>query len=379
MPYDVHLEKLPAGIAAEHFEAGDVANIIVSSFISDENGMFFYKFLDNFSSQFLGPFTQSGRSLSQIDHCLVLINKNKHAKVYVNELQIGLNLIIKREAKAGEGINKLDVAGLIEVFFNQITLPQDNGIIFYFSVGWKRGLFFDFRPLHEPDAALGEIGNKLARYFEYLLFQEIYTVEPSVWDELYKLGWFPFISILDGNFENLLLRVADKQPIDSTEQMIINSFDGDKISQLLEKFRKKQFLNHHIDIIAVGIERYQEGDYVSSINNIWPRVEGILTLTYTKHNKNSNQYKLLENMSQAVANELISPTIFLPYQFKEYLQRYYFKNYSLRKQQFDLSRHSIGHGTSKSGEYSQKRALLGILMIDQLSYYLSLEKTQISN
>lgn len=376
MPYEVTLKHLPAGVASSTADENEMVDIVERAFVTDANGIFFYKCLEGFESPYLTPFLQSGGVVSTIDHCLILLDKTKKATVYVNELQIGLEIIPKRDIKKGETVNKLDIAGLRKLFLTDISIPEDNGIIFYFSVGWKRGFFFDFRPLRDPNVKLENIDRTLATYFEYLLFNEIYSIEESLWDQVYSLGWFPFISIIDQKFERLLDRIGDNRPIEKTEQSIIESFDENKLNQILTRLEKQSFLKQHIAFIRVGIERYLDGDYISAINNIWPRVEGILQLAFTNKKKSLNQDALLENMSEVVANDLVSPSIFFPQQFRDYLRKFYFKNYSIKNKQFSVSRHSIGHGVSDASEYDQKRALLGILMVDQLSYYLALDKGQ---
>jgi hypothetical protein len=74
------------------------------------------------------------------------MQKPTRATIYINELDILTEVVPKREFQAGERVGKEDIAGITELKFANVTIPEDNAIIFYFCVGWRRGIFFDFRP-----------------------------------------------------------------------------------------------------------------------------------------------------------------------------------------------------------------------------------------
>jgi hypothetical protein len=303
-----------------------------------------------------------------------LLEKPNKAIVYTNELEILLDFISKRDVKIGDGVAKDDIAGVIGLRFNNVSVPNDNGIIFYFSVGWRRGLFFDFRP-NSSDEKLENLSRLLGIFYETLLFPEIYALNKDVLDKLYDTGWFPFISLPVDMLEPLILRIAEGRSTARTESNLIEHYNTSELTKLTEKFRKQTFLEHHILVLEKGIENYLQGDYISSINNIWPRIEGILRFAYTGNKKRPYQDDLLENLRDLVANRSVSPSVFFPDRFRDYLLRYYFKNFDVPKGILDVSRHSIGHGVSDTTTYDRKRALLGILMIDQLTYYLRLRQT----
>lgn len=370
MRYEINLENLPAGYAAESVDKGETLKVINKDFLTTENGQIFFKCLEGFESKFLRPFVQDGANkVSTIDHCLVLIDKNKKATVYINELDFIGKMIPKRDIQKGEPILKRDIAGIIELYFKDLSIPKDNGIAFYFSIGWRRGFFFDYRPL-KSEIKLENIEKELAEIYQYLLFSELYSIKKEIWDEIYSLGWFPFISIIGGRFEKFVSGFTPKGFIKTFEDEIINYVNKDKLTELLEKWRKQNFLATHITVLEKGIERYFAKDYISSINNTWPRIEGILRYAYTKGNEKVGQSILLENMEDIVANKSISPSLFFPNEFRNYLLKFYFKDFSIKDEVLDVSRHSIGHGVSDVTKYDQKHALLGILIVDQLSYYL---------
>lgn len=299
------------------------------------------------------------------------------AVVYINELKIIIDTVTKRTASAGELVTKQDIAGIASLRFDNVPIPDQNGLIFYFSVGWKRGIFFDFRPNTSGGHKLENINRQLGAFFEALLFYEIHSIKKETWDKVSAEGWFPFVSLLGyEEFKGLVDRISEGKPLDKREEIIINLFSPEKLLAIQDEFRQSEVLKPHIPFLQTGIERYLVGDYISAISNIWPRIEGILIDAYTGGKKRLSQTILADNIKDVVANQSISPHVFFPERFREYLLSFYFRDFDLQAGQPGVSRHSIGHGVSSSETYTQKYALLGILIVDQLSYYLTIRKTQ---
>ena len=63
-------------------------------------------------------------------------------------------------------------------------------------------------------------------------------------------------------------------------------------------------------------------------------------------------------------------SLLLPEQFLDYLRNCYFKDFDLSSSDVELSRHSVSHGAAKPDSYTRSRALQGILVLDQLFYFL---------
>lgn len=348
-----------------------------SGFFTDEHGRAFYDMVDYLESGYLQPYRMIGHPVSTIDHCLVLMdNADDTVTVYINELEIITKVITKTDITVGEIISKEHIGGVLSLSFNNATIPDTNGVIFYFHVDWKRGIFFDFRPNASPLNKLENVSRRLAELYEMLLFYEIYSVSEGTWDKANAEGWFPFIALLDNReLKGLIDRLDEGKPIEKREALILDSIDQESLDKLATKFSQLPFLEPHSAILSAGIERYLAGDYISAINNIWPRIEGILRYVY--HGKDKpTQGKLVDNIRELVANKSISPYIFFPDRFRNYLLNFYFRAFDLATKQLNVSRHSIGHGVSSSETYTRKYALLGILIVDQLSYYVSSAKRE---
>lgn len=99
-------------------------------------------------------------------------------------------------------------------------------------------------------------------------------------------------------------------------------------------------------------------------------MEGVLRFLYTGKEPKPSQKKLLENMKEVLINRTVPPLSYLPALFEEYLRTFYYRDFTLNKSAVDLARHSHSHGVSSSQDYDRKKALVGLLMIDQLFYYI---------
>jgi hypothetical protein len=374
MPYEIEVEHLPAGIAASSGDEGNQIQVIERDFASDVNGQWFYYYLEGLESLFLAPYIKKGALVSLIDHCLVLMHKPNKATVYINELEIVTEAISKRPINVGEEIRRDDIAGITSLKFSNVPIQPNNGIAFYFSVGWRRGFFFDFRPNYS-DVELGNIERELGNFYEFLLFYEIHSFQKEVWENLYSCGWFPFLAIPVELLKVLMYRVSEGRALTAAEKAIFDYFDRSRILGLLEKFRKQSCLVPHFEFLEAGINRYIEGDYISCISTVWPRIEGILRYAFDASSGHTRQGVLVDRMKDVIANQHISPKVYFPERFRDYLLAFYFKDFDLPNGKVGLSRNSDAHGVSDPKTYHSKNALLGILMVDQLTYYLQLRKS----
>ena len=64
-------------------------------------------------------------------------------------------------------------------------------------------------------------------------------------------------------------------------------------------------------------------------------------------------------------------TLFLPSEFGAYLAEFYFHNFNIDPgdKEDTISRHTHAHGVSDSNAYTQEKALIYLLIFDQIAYY----------
>lgn len=368
MRYELFLDRIPSGFSLTTADPNETVEVASKAFLTDSNGSIFYAVLDSFTELFLGQFIEKGNRVSTIDNCLVLLGKSGNARVYVNDLNYLVKTVVKTDINRGDFISRSDIAGISEFLPVDVEISKDEAVFLFFSVGWRRGLFFDLEPL-VANASLESLGFELAGYYEYLIFTDIFSVNDEVWQSLFELGWFPFVSIVNETFSRLLARIKDKQSTELTEGLLIDSVKVNDLKNIVDKYTKISSLAYHSRIVEAAVERYLSGDYVSSINCSYPRIEGILQLDIVQTPERLGQKKLVEKMEQRLGEQAGTPNLFLPKLFKNYLSIFYFRDFVISTKDFKISRHSIGHGVSNPEDYSQKTALIGLLILDQLTYY----------
>src|SRR5208337_2416709 len=169
MPFEVKLEKPFAGFAVDSALPGEQVLIQTSGFRTSSEGDPFIRILEGLSQHVLpnGSILPCG-----VHHFLIVAAPDGRLTIYVNELDIRLLIQARRAREAGEVVWSTDIADIVEVNIG-VDIPTDHGVCLLFSVGWRKGLYFDFVPL-SPERQLRnyQIGPVLGAAWSALMFQE---------------------------------------------------------------------------------------------------------------------------------------------------------------------------------------------------------------
>ena len=155
MSVEIDLENPPAGYLLSSVKEGEEAQIAYREFTSTEDGQHFIQRLEGLPNDILQRLP-SQILPSQVDHLLAICRRDGKADVYVNELDIHMNIRLARSIKAGEEVLKRDIVDIEDIKLG-VQIPDDAGVLFVFSVGWRKGLFYDFEPIGGPDPPLRPI------------------------------------------------------------------------------------------------------------------------------------------------------------------------------------------------------------------------------
>lgn len=361
------------GFSLDSAKRGSKINVIQRGFITDYNGDFFYTALDQISELFLFPWFKNGHYESEIQNCLIQITKDNKILVNLNfpvQMDILSKRIAKTKIKKGEIISSEDVANIRRIQFPNISINPENAIIYIFPNRWRRGLFFDFLPLYQQDYLLNNLESILASCHVYLFYPEIFRIFPLNKDKLFKSGWFPFIRLLGWRYRTITNAIENNILDILLEERVINSFNNEEILLMFESWMKKELFSAHKTIIRKGIDEYLEGDFISSIHLLYPRIEGLMQHLYaTKFREKAQTKQLIDILTEQAKTTTESQEIFLPDEFNDYLKVFFFKQFDLSKNQCEISRTSVAHGVVKEDELTKKNAFLGILILDQIYYY----------
>ena len=178
MPVEIDLGTAPAGYAVSSARASETVSVQFREFTSTEDGQHFIQRLEGLPNDILQKLP-TPIPASKVDHMLALCHRDGTATVYVNELEFRASVRWRgsRSVDAGEAVTKDDFVD-VERLELGVQVPQDAGALFVFSVGWRKGLFYDFGPVGGPSPRPREedISVALGRCFCHVLFQERFRI-----------------------------------------------------------------------------------------------------------------------------------------------------------------------------------------------------------
>ena len=370
---EIDLGNPPAGYALTSAREGENVQLLFREFTSTEDGQYFIQRLEGLTNRLLEQMPSQIRP-SQVDHMLVIYNRDGKANVCVNELELRAFAQATRPLQAGENIYKDDLSDIKSLDLG-VSIPNDTGFMFLFSVGWRKGLFYDFGPICGPDAQVRkyDIATVLAQYYCHVLFQERFSLSDSEWDSLFEAQWFLFIGLRDSTIDTLISHIRSGWDPDEKLDDIVSEVKEHSL-QMLNSWRNHSAFLPHIDILEHAIDRFLDDDHISCTGLLFPRIKGILR---THHCSLGTQKPASTiNLTESAVAEKIEADIslLLPHRFYNYLRDVCFKNFDPNSQDIDVSRHSVSHGVAPASKFNQKSAVIGILIIHQLFYFL--ENTQ---
>lgn len=375
MRFEIALNSPIHGVVGSSVQEGGETSMIVTEFSSSEDGGHFIDRLENLATAFLNQLPPSaGVMPSTIDNLLVILQRDNSAVVYINEVNPLLQAVLKRPVSAGPVSLKNDIAAIARLEFHNLNVPDDVGIVYLFSLGWRKGMFFDFNPLTSDGAKREfDLGETLAWCYERLRLQVLWSLSESDWDLMIAAQWFPFVSLRYEMAKNLIDCIRNK--FDLT--FITCQINNDLMAELpahLEAWRKNPYFKGHMPAIERAVERHQAGDYISSTTLLYLRIEGIMK-AYHATVDTSGRYGQKAIYTSATAGHNHSATVrttLLTPLFTRFLQEvYYGKSDASNVQPDDLCRNSIAHGTAGVENHTLKSSLLGLLILDQLFFYLT--------
>lgn len=373
MPFEINIGKPPAGYALFSGKERDKLPIVFREFTSTEDGQHFIQRLEGISDVLQNLPTPI--KPSQIDNMLVIYQSDGRVTVYVNELEQRLLIRPTGPVEAGTLVTKDDVAD-VERLEIGVQVPDDVGFSFVFSIGWRKGLFYDFGPvgLPEPQIRQYDVTRALGQSFCHVLFQERFSISDAEWSTLFTKKWFPFVGLRNETIETLINHVrSDRNPDEMTNNIV--SEINENVQQMLDSWRTHSSLAQHLPILEHAIDRFQNDDHVSCTGLLFPRIEGILR---THHSiSGSEDHPSSNNLSKSAlaAKMQNEDSLLLPHRFREYLDNVYFKHFDPDAPDIDVSRHSIAHGVASASNFNSKSAAISILIIHQLFYFLQNEKS----
>jgi len=351
---------------------GNLAVIAVREFTSSEDGELFISRLEGIPNQLIAKLPPHAQVFpSTVDHLIAVIRPGLRTTVYVNECPVMMRARMGRRIEAGEVVYERDIIDIDAIEFQGVDFPEDAAVLCVFSAGWRKGMFFDFTPLG-PDAPKRDydIGKLLGSYYAYLKSQRVFSLDEADWLFLLERGWFPFVSV-PANIKTKIVAFAKSR--DDLDRLLPELLAELKrlVPTMLERWAESSLFAPHIELFRHAVEEFNEEDYVSSTAILYPRIEGLLRTLHEALGiaEKASQKVLTAAAVEARATEFHRYSWLLPEMFRRYMNDVYFASFEPGKPA-TLSRNSVGHGVASSDDFNMKGAMIGILILDQLFYFL---------
>ncbi|MFA7338792.1 MAG: hypothetical protein WC028_18545 [Candidatus Obscuribacterales bacterium] len=378
MPISFKMEGLPAGFAVGDYGSGRTAKLVVSEFLSSEDGNQLIKRLEGMSTLLLDSLPEALRvSPSQIDSLLAIIQPDSTVTLYINELEVRALISTNVEIKPGDPVLRSSVTNIARIEFEGVQIPCDCGFFYLFSIDWRKGLFYDISPL-QGEPRRYDLGPVLASMRCYLQYQHIFGASFEEWETLIENSWFPFISLSKATIEAMFWSARTGEHFDELAEKVAADFDP-KLDERLKTWKQSPHALGHHEFLDLVVKHYKNKDFISASAVLYPRIEGLLRTFHIFQELQSNfsQDSLTEALVQPHESTHHDYSLLLPTQFRRFLKEVYFKSFDPRKPK-GVSRHTVSHGVAVTGDMDKKASLLGLLTVDQLFYLMQFNQEPLS-
>ena len=377
MPHEMKFKIIPAGFGPQPIRGPCYLWICTKEFVSSEDGALFVDRLEGMGQMLFPAITPSLEIIpARVNHYLAIIRPDSTGTMYINELDFRSKILPKRSFETGQPVSFDDIADVREMCLylhdEHVVVPADCGVVLFFSVGWRRGLFYDLDPL-SPDSGTPrdyDIETQFGQCYAYLGFQSRLQITKPEWDEMLRERWFPFISLKTGTIQEILGHVRNGRSVDDLleriHQEVLSGLEAE-----LSKWGQHPFFGDHLDLLKQAVNRYRAGDYISAVSILFPRIEGILRGYHrvSRSGEKISQSALVQAAVDNNPNVQHKHSLLLPTKFRDYLLEIFFENFDPEKPE-NLTRHTVAHGVAPATDFNLKGATLGFLILQQLSYYL---------
>jgi hypothetical protein len=368
MAFEVKLEKPFAGFVVDTARPGEQMLIQTSGFRTSSEGEPFIRILEGLSQHIL---SNGSFQPSSIHHFLIVAGPDGRLTIYVNELEIRSKIQARHSRRAGEAVWSTDIADIVEVNIG-VDIPTDHGMCLLFSVGWRKGLYFDFVPLSpERQPRDYPIGPVLGAAWSALMFQERFSLTEDQWQWLIDQKMFLFIGLTPQLLQQIVTHAEKKWALDRLSDQVTACAKAvaPEIEGLAEG---SPLFQPAAAALKIGLRHFVAGEAFSGASVLYPAVEGILRRHYASRNSVSypRQTRLIEEAKRAGQAGRHAYCLLLIERFDAYLRQVIFADFEW-KNPIGVSRHTIAHGVIEPDQCDEVSVARVVLTIQHLLLSLS--------
>ncbi len=379
MRYSFKLDSPIVGFAAKAAGKGASVPVMVASppagLLSSEDGAELLVLLESISHVILHRSPQP-LSESQIDRFFVIMDRAGNVDVYVNEPQLLEETRVRQAAQKDQHITRDMIVDIVALHPEGLTIEDDKGFIVMLSSGWHRSLLFDVRPLQpQPTIEQRNFPQILGAMHAYLMFQSRFTLTEDEWTKLIALGWFPFAGLPDSLVCEIIAHLRNGWSVDDLLPKIAG-YLRDHLGRIRESFGSMKRFERHATLLLEALDLFEAGKYAGATHILFARAEGLMREHY-KVASGGDPVPLKARKVLALVDQMTSAShefsLLMPSRFREYLDAavFGFEDFSDPEAVCGLTRHSIMHGLAPAQLFNEKSAVIGILIVLQLSYLVT--------
>jgi hypothetical protein len=371
--FEIHPAQPCVGFAAQDSRPGEQIETIIQGSLTVDNGETLYERVDAIAGIYLQAALLKERISTDSLSGFVVVTKGEKATVYLNP-DVAIRIAYKGDGpkSPGEVITMGDVADVELLTFPQIDIPDDAAIACYIRVHWRPIFYFDFSP-NLPGVVRREVDHRrvLGTLYARTAYRGLFELEGSIAQTMFLDGWFPFIRLLPELFKRLQRAYKAQRSTNEAVAAILEYCTVERLTLWSNLWFARGISEDHRPIIESAMRNFGDGDYVAACLLLMPRIEGILA-ALSADEITFNQAKLSKQMEKIATERHPNSNLFLPGMFKQYLNMYYFRNFSPEDEPVEIpvSRHSVAHGWARAVDLDQKAAVQAFLMLDQLAFLM---------
>jgi hypothetical protein len=378
-------QHLMIGFAARASRGGEErAPVVFREFLTSDDGDRLMGRLTEIWSA-LTPFAPSGSPIpleSQVDHIVAVMHPDRRVEVWINEVAFAIKAKCKRDVAAGEGVLRDDIVDVAEMVPVGVQIPTGCGFAIMFSVGWRKGLVYDFGPLLPRDQMPAELREALSGkdpvavprllggLYSYLQFRSRFVLTEEDWRRLLDERWFAFSGLPAGLLDEMIQHVRAGWRLDDLLPKISSAVRGN-LPRTRAMVAGVRVFARHRRLIGDALSSFERGEHQLAAAALYPVVEGLLREHHAVYGAGKAKPEALaESATQDALGSQFS--LLLPLRFKEYLTKVFFgpEDFSDPAQVTRATRHAVAHGVASDDVLAEKAAIIGVLLIEQLAYLL---------
>jgi hypothetical protein len=312
---------------------------------------------------------------SSIDNLLVLISPNLRAEAYVNELTPTGTVFVTHAVEKDAQVKFEDLA-TIETLDLGVEVPEDHGFVLMLSHGWRKVVMFDFAPLLLPPLTREyDCPTAFGTIYTHLLFLEQLRITDEAWEHMFERGWFPFRFLPHRSLQRLIRLASSKRELDEC-------VDDKAIAAIAERASSTDLFSAapfslHRSLIEHAMARFKDGDYVSTVSILYPRIEGILrSMLHAKGLAAGRLKGIINDGAAEVEKSAPADSLLLPHRFAVFTRTVLFREWSQSASASHISRHTVSHGVAPQEHFNRNAAVVAVLSLLQLGLYLKRGSTK---